>query len=292
MKHALRYTGGSALIGGLLLFSCAQEPGPLSPNVVGEQATGPAVATRAAPGGTRSIRSAEALAQTPVSVRLPDGRVAERRVHIFYKEGFSHKPNHPGGGGKGGDQCYAFIASGARWKTTESYGLDPANQDGLADVGTRLEASLNAWDDQIAFDLFGPNDPGLTIDGADTGTPDGKNEVLFGNIEDPGVIAVTITWGIFSGPPFARELVEWDMVLDDPDFAWGDAGPTSETTLGDISVMDFQNIVTHEAGHAAGLGHPSDACTEETMYRFAQAGETKKRTLHAGDIAGIKALYK
>ncbi len=52
--------------------------------------------------------------------------------------------------------------------------------------------------------------------------------------------------------------------------------------------MDFQNIVTHESG----MGHPSDDCTEETMYRFASLGETKKRTLNAGDIAGIKKLYK
>jgi len=55
--------------------------------------------------------------------------------------------------------------------------------------------------------------------------------------------------------------------------------------------MDFENIATHELGHAAGMGHPSDSCTEETMYRFADFGEIKKQTLEAGDIAGIKALY-
>ena len=42
---------------------------------------------------------------------------------------------------------------------------------------------------------------------------------------------------------------------------------------------------------AAGLSHPGDTCTEATMYRFTQEGETKKRTLNAGDIAGIQALY-
>ena len=55
--------------------------------------------------------------------------------------------------------------------------------------------------------------------------------------------------------------------------------------------MDFENIAQHELGHAFGLGHPSDTCTEETMYRFASNGETKKRDLYDGDIAGIKALY-
>jgi len=43
---------------------------------------------------------------------------------------------------------------------------------------------------------------------------------------------------------------------------------------------------------AAGLGHPDDSCTEETLYRFAAFGETKKRTLNTGDIAGINELYK
>ena len=56
--------------------------------------------------------------------------------------------------------------------------------------------------------------------------------------------------------------------------------------------MDFENIAQHELGHSFGLGHPSDGCTEETMYRFASEGETKKRNLNSGDIAGIKKLYK
>ena len=55
--------------------------------------------------------------------------------------------------------------------------------------------------------------------------------------------------------------------------------------------MDYQNIATHEFGHALGLGHPESTCTEETMYAFASFGETKKSTLEAGDIAGVNKLY-
>lgn len=90
-------------------------------------------------------------------------------------------------------------------------------------------------------------------------------------------------WGIFSGPPFARELVEWDQVYDDVDFAWSSTGASG--------AMDFENIATHEFGHALGLGHPDNACTEETMYAYADYGETKKRDLNAGDIAGVAKLY-
>ena len=39
------------------------------------------------------------------------------------------------------------------------------------------------------------------------------------------------------------------------------------------------------------MGHPDSTCTEETMYAFANFGETKKRTLEAGDIAGVAKLY-
>ncbi len=60
---------------------------------------------------------------------------------------------------------------------------------------------------------------------------------------------------------------------------------------GDPTMMDYQNIATHEFGHAVGLGHPEDTCTEETMYAFAAFNETKKRTLEAGDIAGVNDLY-
>ena len=55
--------------------------------------------------------------------------------------------------------------------------------------------------------------------------------------------------------------------------------------------MDYWNIFTHEVGHAAGLGHPDLTCGEETMHRYSHEGETKKRTLNDGDIAGIRTLY-
>jgi predicted Zn-dependent protease len=55
--------------------------------------------------------------------------------------------------------------------------------------------------------------------------------------------------------------------------------------------MDFLNVATHELGHAMGLGHPRDTCTEETMFAYATYAEMKKRDLNAGDIAGIRKLY-
>ncbi len=221
-----------------------------------------------------------------------DGRAVRGFAFVHPRRGFGHKPGHGPGGGGGSSRCFAFLANGARWKTVEPYLLDPTNTDGVSpdDLAAWTALGLAAWETGAGVPIFGDLGSG-TVDGADEMSPDGKNEILFGSIAQAGAVAVTIVWGVFSGPPFARELVEWDMVFDDVDFQWGNAGATSETAPGDTSVMDFWNVFTHEAGHAAGLAHPSETCTEATMYRFTQEGETKKRTLNAGDMAGIQALY-
>lgn len=191
-------------------------------------------------------------------------------------------------------KCFAHLAKGARWKVTEPYLLNPANGDGLSStfVASSIASSLAAWDAEVSFNIFGTGSLTAATLVEDTVAPDGLNEVFFAPLSYPNAIAVTIVWGIFSGPPRGRELVEWDMVFNDPTYKFGNAGPTSETSLGDTTIMDLLAIATHESGHAAGLGHPEDSCTEETMFRFATEGETKKRTLNAGDIKGIKALYK
>ena len=141
--------------------------------------------------------------------------------------------------------------------------------------------SLNTWDTEVSFDVFGSEVAGA-VDGIDTAAPDGKNEVQFGDVSSEGAIAVTIVWYTI-GPPWAKKITEWDALFDDADFDW--------STSGDADKMDYRNIATHEFGHAVGLGHPDDTCTEETMFRYAASGETNKSTLNPGDIAGINELY-
>lgn len=285
MKRYFLYSIAVVLLVALVWLRCSKDQSSLAPDA-GQQ---PQVAAKILedPRVVEGIISVERL-KAPLFATLRDGRVVERRVNIFYKSG------GVGRGGKGGGKkCYTFFAAGARWKTTEPYVLDTTNGDRLRKkfVASMIRKSLNTWDEQVKFNIFGPRDTESRVDGVDEEWPDEKNEILFGDIDDPDIIAITIVWGIFSGPLRDRELVEWDTMLNDY-FTWGNAGPTDETGLGNIDVMDLQNIVTHEAGHAAGLDHPSDDCTEETMYPFAENGETKKRTLHTGDIAGIKKLYK
>ncbi|MGH7818703.1 MAG: matrixin family metalloprotease [Candidatus Binatia bacterium] len=74
-------------------------------------------------------------------------------------------------------------------------------------------------------------------------------------------------------------LVDADVVFN------GDRYPWSVDSAG----YDIENSAAHEAGHFGGLGHSAE--TEATMFAATSAGETKKRTLHADDVAGIEAVY-
>lgn len=193
------------------------------------------------------------------------------------------------GGGEEPDtsSCYGFLAKGAKWKTIEPWVVDPANTEGLAGdfVLSNLSGNVAKWEAAANTDILGSGSATSEPLVADTVSPDGQNEVYFGDIQDPGVIAMAIVWGVFSGPPGNRKLVEWDQVYDQVDYDWSGSGETGK--------MDFENIATHELGHSVGMADLyTTECSEQTMYGYAAFGETKKRTLGAGDIAGAKALYK
>jgi len=192
----------------------------------------------------------------------------------------------PNGGGDTESSCFASLANGAKWKNTENYIVDPTNSEGISEVTveTLIGNGLEVWDSEVSTDIFGTQVAGI-VDGMDTTAPDGKNEVMFGDIASSGTIGVTSVWGVFKGKPSSRQLVEWNMMLDDTDYDW------SAEVAGVEGKMDFSNIFVHEAGHALGLGHPGDGCTEETMFRFASEEETKKRDLNDGDVAGVNDLY-
>jgi len=207
---------------------------------------------------------------------------------------FHHKPGHsggPGGGGNGGDQpsgddqCYSLFAKGSKWKVDEPWLLNPLNSQGLSDsfLLGNLQLNIQKWENESGRNILGDGSiTGATLV-ADMVSPDGFNEVYFADISGENSIAVTIVWGVFDGPPGKRVLVEWDQVYDDVTFDWSSTGANDK--------MDFENISTHEMGHSLGLTHPGDSCTEETMFAFANEGETKKRTLESGDINGINKLY-
>lgn len=252
------------------------------------------------PGTSGTLVLPAPAANAPVLDVLPlgsaldpgSGKVVEGYAFIHYEKKPAKPGNKPGKGG-GGSSCYAYLANGAKWKNAESWIMNAANTRSLngTDLFNTQVTALEKWEDASdgtigsgpGHNIFGNGSATSATLAADTSSPDNQNEVYFADISSSGTIAVTIVWGIFVGPPSGRELVEWDQVYNDVDYDWSLTGAASK--------MDFDNIATHEDGHSAGLDHPDDSCIDETMYRFADTGETKKQTLNAGDIAGINALY-
>lgn len=217
---------------------------------------------------------------------LDEGRMVEGYAIVRYKEGHAKPP------GVGKDKppktnsCYEFLARGAKWKSVEPWVVNPTNNAGLSDsyVLANLADNIQKWETAAGKDILGAGTTTTQTLVADTTSTDGVNEVYFGSIDEPGVIGVTIIWGIFGGPPKGRELVEWDQIYNQ-DLAWSNTGESG--------FMDFESIATHELGHSVGMGDLySTGCNQQTMYGYASEGELNKRDLEAGDIAGIKSLYK
>lgn len=251
------------------------------------------VAQLSTPGTERTLILPPAADYSPVislgtAVDPGSGKIVEGYAIIRYKEG-KEKPPHAGGPkdkGNKGATCYGFLAKDAKWKTVEDWIVNPLNSRGLDGnfVFNNLAGDIAKWENAASVDILGNGSITSDILLADTTSPDNKNEVYFADISNTNAIAVTIVWGIFGGRPANRELVEWDQIYDDIDFDWSASGEAGK--------MDFENIATHELGHSFGMNDLYEStCVEETMYGYASEGETNKRDLNAGDIAGIDKLY-
>jgi len=212
----------------------------------------------------------------------------EKIVFIHHRKDYVKPPwaGSPGGpNGDDGEEGY-YKLLGAKWKETPvDYVIDPDNTYDLTEafITGAISASAEEWDEHTGIELFGS----YTVDydsSWDSDAPDGRNELLFGDYDQEGVIAVTIIWGYFRGASGKGEIVEFDIMFD-TDYTWGDA-------TGNPDVMDLQNIATHELGHGVGLDdlYITEA-SDETMYGYSTEGEIMKRDLYFGDKAGIQKLY-
>ncbi len=208
-------------------------------------------------------------------------------MFIHYRKGYGKPEETPGQKPPAGPGCYGFIARGAKWQTLPvNYSVGWSNQDGLSkkDIESAFVAAAGAWDQWTTATLFNPPtmEPELTIN---LDATDGVNGIVFADLSAAHAIAITYVWGRFGGPVDQRMIVEFDMILDDTEYRWGDA-----TTNSDL--MDVQNIAAHELGHALGLDDIyQSVCSTVTMYGYSDYGETIKRDLDAADITGLLELY-
>jgi len=243
-----------------------------------------------------------AIAGSAKNTELPDKAknnmpVLEKKVFIHYKKGFA-KPGTDCGNGvcepsenakkcpqdcsedipeEPANSCYELMGKNLKLDVPENLVISP---------DLKLSAILDSaaeWDNNTSALLFDSHSVDKTADWDDD-VPDGRNEFSYGDYPKDGVIAVTISWGYFSGPPWTRRIIEFDIMFD-TDFEWGNAD-------NDSSLMDLQNIATHEIGHGLGLADVYNAsCNQVTMYGYSQEGEIIKRTLETPDILGLQELY-
>lgn len=152
--------------------------------------------------------------------------------------------------------CYSTLAKWRKrpaWTTTDT-------------LAAYVTVAAHEWNSHIRKAVLGPRDP------------DSRNTIRFEVLGEDRPAAITYLWS--RERKHGRVPYLFRIVINSSfNFVDGSA-PDG---------IDLLSVITHEAGHAIGMGHTD--CADETMFRWITYGETKKRDLHAGDIAGLNALY-
>ena len=207
-------------------------------------------------------------------VITPDWQL-ERVDFIHYAKTEKPTPGKP----PAANTCYKLM--GVKWSAFPvNYAINPANPQGLSEafVTSAISASAETWDNSTSRELFNNS---FAVDYSATyGTRNNVNAIAFGDYDSNNVIAITSVWYTKAG----KQIVEFDMLLNTR-FNWGDATASQ-------SIMDLQNIATHEFGHSVGMNDIySSLCSLVTMYGYGADGETRKRTLEQADITGLQKMY-
>lgn len=226
------------------------------------------------PVNEKAKENGKAIENSPVITETETGEWQLDRVDFIHYA----KPENPGKTPKTGT-CYKLM--GVKWSSVPvNYVINPSNSQGLDEnfVTSAISTSAETWDAATSSELFN-NDYSVNYSIV-YGVQDYKNAIDFGDYLDDNVIAVTSVWYTRVG----KRIVEFDQRYNTR-FSWGDADVNS-------SLMDLQNIATHELGHGVGLDDIySSSCSQVTMYGYSTEGETSKRTLEQPDITGLQNMY-
>jgi len=183
------------------------------------------------------------------------------------------------------DQYNVFAYSGIHWVTETSISYSINSNGAPAGATTAIKNAFETWDAQTGRELF--NDAMGTASRREAGNKfDGKNVISWGRL-GRNIIAQTTVWYYSS----TGAIVEFGMVFSTA-YKWGIDIDGEEPAYTLTGKFDVQDIATHEAGHTLML---EDLYMPEasalTMYGYGAYGQTYARSLGAGDISGIKAVY-
>lgn len=229
------------------------------------------------PSNDNAKEHAKAAENSPMISETDSGEWGLERVDFIHyaKPNNSGKPNK---GGKGGNACFKLM--GVKWKSSPvDYTINPTNSQGLDEsfIVSTIAASAETWDEATSMELV--NDVYTVDNGASYGIQNFENVIDFGSL-NAGIIGVTSVWYTRRG----KQIVEADMRLN-INFNWGDAAL-------DSSLMDLENIATHEMGHVFGMDDIyTESCNTVTMFGYSGYGETSKRSLEQPDVDGIVKMY-
>lgn len=196
-------------------------------------------------------------------------------VFVDYKN-----PTHAGPGLHPSTESSDFqlVQGGIRWSaSTTAVEYIISGDEDVTGGDSAIEAAEATWDGFITARTFTHNES-TTQTNPCTTTP---NEVEWASIDGSGEILATAS---VCRNVATKEIVGFVIKVDTGE-SWTANGTTT-------TAFDVENVVSHEWGHVAGLGHdnqPRSGCL--SMYKFAGEGETQKRTLGLGDKLGMDVLY-
>jgi hypothetical protein len=171
----------------------------------------------------------------------------------------------------------------APWQIGPTLSVTLSNQNvpvGSAAFANALNGAIAAWEGTDLGNRFG----NPTVQNVSPRSRlDGRNIVGFGKIGS--AVGLTRFWVNTA----TLNVVEFDTLLNSK-YPWSTSFALSETCAATTPVaFDVQAVLAHELGHPVGLEHFDNDV--QTMYPFVATGETRKRTLAAGDTNGANTKY-
>lgn len=213
-------------------------------------------------------------------VRLANG--GRLWVHVYHAKGGN--PGPPGGGGGGSGSCTdtntqtAYSTFAPAKSTSMAFKLTAGSVPsylGTSSVASTVSAAFGAWN--AVHNYYSFSNSG----GASQPADDATNSVGFGMFTGSGAgsaLAATWSWTDNTG------RIKGADIFFNTKFTFG-----IFTACNAQNTYEIGDLITHEIGHTAGLGHVSDSQAMATMYPSAPTGETRKRSLTTGDKNGFEA---
>lgn len=151
-------------------------------------------------------------------------------------------------------------------------------------VSNTISSAFSLWSDGAMCDQFDWKFSGIVSDSSDILIPNTKNDILFHDLENPSVLAITILW-LSEG-----RIVEGDIIIN------SNIGRHSISILGredSVPGFNFFDIILHEIGHFIGLGHSNNIPICELAVMFPSIPiNFRKEQLSETDREAVGRLFR